>query len=64
MKVSRWVMLAAVALLAVGLAAGGALVRSDSGNAAANATVKANAAGNLYAHHQSPTSHTAVEWNT
>jgi basic membrane protein A and related proteins len=39
-KVSRWVMLAAVALLAVGLAVGGALVRSDSGNAAANATAK------------------------
>ena len=35
MKVSRWVMLAAVALLAVGLAAGGALVRSDSGDGGA-----------------------------
>jgi len=37
-KVSRWVMLAVVALLAVGFAIGGALVTSDSGSAAAQAT--------------------------
>jgi basic membrane protein A len=40
-KVSRWVMLALVAVLAVGLAAGGALIKSDSGSAAAKATFKA-----------------------
>jgi basic membrane protein A len=40
-KVSRWVMLALVGVLAVGLAAGGALIKSDSGSAAAKATFKA-----------------------
>ena len=38
MKVSRWAMLAIVGLLAVGVAAGGALIRSDAGSAAPQAT--------------------------
>jgi basic membrane protein A len=37
-KVSRWVMLALVGVLAAGLAAGGALLKSDSGSAANKAT--------------------------
>ena len=41
MKVSRWVMLACAGILAVGLAAGGALINTDSGSAAAKATFKA-----------------------
>ena len=41
MKVSRWVWLACAGILAVGLAAGGALIKSDSGSAAADATFKA-----------------------
>jgi basic membrane protein A and related proteins len=40
-KVSRWVLLACAGILAVGLAAGGALINSDSGSAAAKATFKA-----------------------
>jgi basic membrane protein A and related proteins len=40
-KVSRWVWLACAGILAVGLAAGGALIKSDSGSAAADATFKA-----------------------
>jgi len=39
-KVSRWVTLALVGVLAAGLAAGGALLKSDSGSAAPGATVK------------------------
>jgi basic membrane protein A len=40
-KVSRWVMLALVGVLAIGLAAGAALITSDSGSAAGQATFKA-----------------------
>ena len=41
MKVSRWITLAAVGLAAIGFAVGGALIRSNSGSAAANAGYKA-----------------------
>ncbi len=41
MKVSRWVILALVGLIAGGLAAGGALLRSDSGSAAPQASITA-----------------------
>ncbi len=41
MKVSRWVMLACAGILAVGLAAGAALINTDSGSAAAKANFKA-----------------------
>src|ERR1041384_8323500 len=40
-KVSRWVMLALIGLLAGALAVGAALIKSDSGSAAAKATFKA-----------------------
>jgi basic membrane protein A and related proteins len=41
-KVSRWVLLPIAAVIAVGLAAGGALLRTDSGSAASKATFTAS----------------------
>jgi len=40
-KVSRWVLLTLAAVVAVGLAAGGALLRTDSGSAASKGTITA-----------------------